>query len=178
MNGLEILIPDLEIENERLHKRLKILANQFYQMKLEHKEESELRKQQCFDVRASMEQIFRQTIKEVDHEYRDRANDKMNKEAEWAREENIRLRKEAGKRQDDCRNLVELQKASYDDLVHAKVQRDVIESSAVSQEESSHLLAKQMSDLLLNIEQMKATNDLSVWGSGCIKARTCLCEAG
>ena len=85
----------LEIENERLHKRLKILANQFYQMKLEHKEESELRKQQCFDVRASMEQIFRQTIKEVDHEYRDRANDKMNKEAEWAREENIRLRKEA-----------------------------------------------------------------------------------
>ena len=149
----------LEIENEKLHKRLKILANQFFQMKQEHKEDWELRKQQCFDMRASMEQIFRQTIKEVDHEYRDRANDKMNKEAEWAREENIRLRKEAGKRQEDCRNLVELQKASYDELVHAKVQRDVIESSALSQEESSRLLAKQMNDLLIHIEQMKATKE-------------------
>ena len=149
----------MEMENDRLHRRLKVLANQHFQMKREHKEEWETRKQQCFDMRASMEQIFRQTIKEVDHEYRDRANDKMNKEAEWAREENIRLRKEAGKRQDDCRELVELQKTSYDDLVHAKVHRDVIESSAISQEESSHVLAKQVNDLLVRIERMKVDKE-------------------
>ena len=149
----------MELENERLHKRLKILANQHFQMKLEHKEEWELRKQQCFDMRAGMEQIFRQTIKEVDHEYRDRANDKMNKEAEWAREDNIRLRKEAFKRQVDCRNLVEQQKESYDELVHAKVQRDVIESSAISQEDSSRLLAKQMDELLMDIRRMEATKE-------------------
>ena len=158
--NLELADHDLlEAENYRLHKRLKILANQHFQMKQEHKEEWELRKQQCFDVRASMEQIFRHTIKEVDHEYRDRANDKMNKEAEWAREENLRLRKEAGKRQDDCRDLVERQKESYDELVRAKVQRDVIESSALSQEESSRLLARQMDALLVDIKKMEVTKE-------------------
>lgn len=149
----------MEQENERLHKRLKVLAAENHRLTAEHREELEFRKQQCFDTRASMEQIFRKTVKEVDHEYKIRANEKMDKEAEWARQENLKLRKEAGKRQEDCANLVEQQKSSYDELVHAKVLLDVTSSNTLSQEESIKTAVIHMEELRQQIKRMEATKE-------------------
>lgn len=149
----------MEQENERLHKRLKVLAAENHRLTAEHREELEIRKQQCFDSRASMEQIFRKTVKEVDHEYKIRANEKMGKEAEWARQENLKLRKEAGKRQEDCANLVEQQKSSYEELVHAKVLLDVTASNTRSQEESSREAVVHMEELRQRIKRMEASKE-------------------
>ena len=106
-----------------------------------------------------MEQIFRKTVKEVDHEYKIRANEKMDKEAEWARQENLKLRKEAGKRQEDCANLVEQQKSSYEELVHAKVLLDVTASNTRSQEESSREAVVHMEELRRRIKRMEASKE-------------------
>jgi hypothetical protein len=147
----------LEMENERLHRRLKVLSAEHHKLTAEHREELEIRKQACFDKRASMELIFRKTIKEVDHEYMLRANEKMDQEAEWARAENIRLRREAGKRQEDCANLVEQQKSSYEELVRAKVLLNVIEATTSSQEVSSMAAEEYMEELLREMQRMEAT---------------------
>lgn len=127
----------LEEENERLHSRLKTLATEHFQSSLVQKEEREQRKQKSFEMRATMEQILRRTLKEVDQEYMLKANDKMDKEAEWARLENIKLKKEAGKRQENCATLVRQQQESYEELVQVKVQTGVLQETAQKQEESS-----------------------------------------
>ena len=61
----------------------------------------------------------------------------MAQEANWAREENIRLRKEAGKRQENCARLVDAQKLSYEVLVQTRVEKGVLESTTEKQAESS-----------------------------------------
>ena len=129
----------LEEENERLHARLKRLATEHFQASMAQKQEREERKQKSFDTRATMEQILRRTLKEVDLEYMLKANDKMDSEAKWARLENIKLKKEAGKRQENCATLVRQQQESYDELVQVKVQTGVLHETSQKQEESSKL---------------------------------------
>jgi hypothetical protein len=127
----------MEEENQRLHSRLKILATEHYNATTQQKEEREIRKQSSFEMRATMEQILRRTLKEVDREYMLKANDKMDNEANWARQENAKLKKEAIKRQENCASLVRQQQESYEELVTVKVQKDVLEEAAIKQEESS-----------------------------------------
>ena len=139
-SGLSIEMAEhdlLEQENERLHARLKKLAAEHFQSSLVQSAEREQRKQKSFEVRAIMEQILRRTLKEVDQEYMLKASDKMGKEAEWARLENIKLRKEAGKRQENCATLVQQQQESYEELVQVKVQTGVLQETTQKQEESS-----------------------------------------
>lgn len=137
----------MEEENLRLHQRLKLLAMEHYQASIVQKEERELRKQKSFDTRATMEQILRRTLKEVDLEYMLKANDKMDHEANWARIENAKLKKEAGKRQENCATLVQEQKDSYEVLVMVKVQKDVLLGMASRQEDSSKLAQAQVEDI-------------------------------
>jgi hypothetical protein len=141
----------LEEENQRLHQRLKLVAMEHYQASLVQKEERELRKQKSFDTRATMEQILRRTLKEVDMEYMLKANDKMDHEANWARIENAKLKKEAGKRQENCATLVQQQKDSYEELVLVKVHKDVLQGMAVKQEDVA-ALAKE------NLEKVRQQN--------------------
>ena len=141
----------LEEENERLHARLKELAMEHYQATAAQTEEREQRKQNSFEMRATMEQILRRTLKEVDLEYMMKARAKMDAEADWARQENAKLKKEAVKRQENCASLVRQQQESYEDLVRVKTQKDVVEETALKQEESSHLAA-------LALEEARGTN--------------------
>jgi hypothetical protein len=142
----------MEEENERLHARLKRVAIEHFQASVAQKEEREMRKQGSFEMRATMEQILRRTLKEVDREYMLKANDKMDSEADWARIENAKLKKEAIKRQENCASLVRQQQESYEELVHVKVQKDVLHESAIKQEESSQLAE-------VSLAEIRGTND-------------------
>ena len=162
-NSLDILLAEhdlMEDENTKWHSRLKSLATEHYQQTLQQTAEREMRKQKSFEMRATMEQILRKTLKEVDKEYMLRANDKMGQEAKWAREENIRLRKEAGKRQEDCARLVDAQKFSYDSLVQTRVEKGVLESTTEKQEESSEV-ARQHNNTL-DFENLQLEDEVTL----------------
>jgi len=137
----------LEMENERLHARLKKLATEHFQSTVMQNAEREQRKQKSFEMRATMEQILRRTLKEVDQEYMLKANDKMDKEAEWARLENVKLKKESGKRQENCATLVRQQQESYEELVQVKVETGVLQETAQKQEESSIMAREVLQDV-------------------------------
>jgi len=71
-NAIEIEIAEhdlMEEENIKWHSRLKKLATEHYQQTLQQTAEREMRKQKSFEMRATMEQILRKTLKEVDKEY-------------------------------------------------------------------------------------------------------------
>jgi hypothetical protein len=149
----------LQLENDRLHNMLKKLGSSHYEATLKQDEEREHRKQAQFDIRANMEQTFRRTLKEVDYEYKTRAQDKMKAEAEWARQENARLRKEAIQRSDYCEKLVNQQKESYDELIHTKVARDVAEITTHAQEESTEQIQRNLEVTALEVDTLEQTKE-------------------
>lgn len=200
-----------QAENERLHQKLKRLAVEHYHASTQQKEEREQRKQASFEMRATMEQILRRTLKEVDREYMlkvrvpcagplvfwpvvsllllyfivafllsctlvpvfssistflphspptpcfspSQANDKMDSEANWARLENIKLKKEAIKRQENCASLVRQQQESYEELVRVKVAKDVLEEASQKQEESRVVAASNLLVIRENNERLE-----------------------
>lgn len=74
--ALLVDIADLDVvshENQTLHKRLLELVEQYEADKQRRDEEKETMMQKNFDIRMSMDQILRKTIRNFDTNYKEKA---------------------------------------------------------------------------------------------------------
>ena len=122
-------------QNVTLHSWLKTIVGQYELDRGRREEEREAAMQTNFDIRMSMDQILRKTIRNFDSEYKQKAMVKMDNEAAIAKLDNDRLFAEFARREETCSTLVKKQQASFEAMMRAKVELEVIETSALLQEQ-------------------------------------------
>lgn len=122
-------------QNVTLHSWLKSIVAQYELDRQRREEEREIAMQTNFDIRMSMDQILRKTIRNFDNEYKQKAMVKMNDEAQLAKLDNARLFAEFARREETCSTLVKKQQASFEAMMRSKVELEVLETSTLLQEQ-------------------------------------------
>jgi hypothetical protein len=113
-------------QNVTLHSWLKTIVGQYELDRERREEEREAAMQTNFDIRMSMDQILRKTIRNFDSEYNQKAMVKMDAEAALAKLDNARLFAEFARREETCSSLVKKQQASFEAMMRAKVSCGIV----------------------------------------------------
>lgn len=152
----------LQHQNEKLHARLKLASLEHKAATSESAMEREQRKQKNFDTRMAMEDIMRKAIKSVDESYEAEATAKMQFEASQARIENEQIKTEFDRREAKTEALIRQQQQSYDQLMHYKIERDVMTVSTTIQDKSiqklihnNNLGEKELATLRRRVQRIK-----------------------
>lgn len=151
------------MQNATLHNLLKKITYQYLNDKNLRILEKETNMQKNFDIRMSMDQILRKTIRNFDNEYKQKAIVKMHEEAHLVKLDNnklvlffnilnykyyfiieyYRLMLEFARREETCSSLIKQQQQSFEHMMKSKVELEVIETSTLLQEQLVHSLEKQ-----------------------------------
>ena len=126
----------LMIENIQLEKRYKELTQEYFLLASEQDTEHEQKKQENFDLNLKLDLILRSTLEKFDGDYLRRANSDMEKEAEIALLENVRLCTEFDLREEKCENLVRQQQQSFDTYTKLHLEKEVVDATTSTQEDN------------------------------------------
>ncbi len=126
----------LMIENIQLEKRYKELTQEYFLLASEQDAEHEQKKQENFDLNLKLDLILRSTLEKFDGDYLRRANSDMEKEAEIALLENVRLCTEFDLREEKCENLVRQQQQSFDTYTKLHLEKEVVDATTSTQEDN------------------------------------------
>ena len=130
-------------ENELLHNMIKDVSNEQLKNAAVQSKEREKKAQRNFDARIEMEEVHRHTIMGFNNEYQKEAISKMELEASQANSENDRIFTEFDIREARTNKLIRQQLASYEQLMHVRIERDVVQVSVQLQEKGIVELTKQ-----------------------------------
>ena len=142
-------------ENDKLHLRYKTMVHEHALQTAQQSAEREERKQKDFDTRISMEVILRQAVKAADETYKLQASEKMGDEAVLARQENLALTAAKGKWEEMCKKMVQHQQESYEELMRARVAKEVMAATTSQQEFSLVVLERNNVILLDEINELR-----------------------
>lgn len=126
----------LMVENIQLEKRYKELTQEYFLLASEQDAEHEQKKQENFDLNLKLDLILRSTLEKFDGDYLRRANSDMEKEAELALLENVRLCTEFDLREEKCENLVRQQQQSFDTYTKLHLEKEVVDATTSTQEDN------------------------------------------
>lgn len=146
-------------ENEKMHRRYKKLIQEHASLTAQQSSEREERKQKDFDTRISLEVILRQVVKAADEDYKLQASAKMGSEAAMAGQENMALHAAKGKWEEMCKKMVHQQQESYEVLMRARVEKEVLSAMTSQQEVSLVVMEENNSVLLEEINQLRTQID-------------------
>ena len=149
----------LMIENSQLEKRYKELTQEYFSLASEQEEAHEQKKQENFDLNLKLDLILRSTLEKFDGDYLRRANSDMEKEAELALLENVRLCTEFDLREEKCENLVRQQQQSFDTYTKLHLEKEVVDATTTTQEDNINEMQMDVSKKEEAINILRKTYD-------------------
>mmetsp|Transcript_8051 Transcript_8051/g.13393 ORF Transcript_8051/g.13393 Transcript_8051/m.13393 type:complete len:544 (-) Transcript_8051:9-1640(-) len=152
-------------ENDLLHKKLKEVSSLQLKNAGAQAKERDKKSQRNFDARIELEDVHRHTIQSFNNNYQQEAIAKMEMEASQASSENDRIYAEFDSREEKTNKLIRQQQLSYDQLMHVKIERDVVAVSVAMQDKDISELTKQnevdsteLAELMASVQLVREEN--------------------
>jgi len=116
-------------QHDKLHDKLQQLSSEYYNEDCKMNDIVEARRRQAFDMKMEMDKVFRKTLSSIESTYQTKSCNMVEEEAMRARDAVNVLTQSSQSREKECMSVIRRQQASYDKMIRAKVNLDVLNTT-------------------------------------------------